>query len=147
MAYGDITSALLRLAARPAGVTTSHSEFADYTTVQVGNLANKLVAAGRLFRVKTGHKSVTFYANQADAERVQAGRLFRQQPPKPAPKAAGAAHFAGDMVITEKTKFTICPAWEPRFQATEILRVYGGNQRGRVLREAVVTAPVDGGQQ
>lgn len=132
MADLGITPILLQLAARRTGTTTKAGELGAFTPAQVGNIATKLIAAGRLWRVKTGHRTMTLYANKADADRETADRALRQRPAQMVTMKAARMTGTGEMIITPQTKITICPGWSPRFQAQEFPGIYGGNQRGRV---------------
>lgn len=138
---GNLTQILLKLAARECGVATSDLELKGYTTTQVGQQANRMVEAGRLFKAKFTHRSVRWYTDAGRAEHAVANHV------KSSRQVGGnrvnvdrlddyrsfkRMAAAGEMVITEKTIFTQCPNYVPRFQAVDLPGLYAGNQRGRV---------------
>lgn len=130
-----LTDKIRALAAREYGMTTN--DVPGYTTTQVGTACFKLAARGVLHRVKLAHRSVRYFADPglADAlrERVRSG-LWGHKGQRPGP--IGSAPWPADApaVETERTVYTVCPTFEPRF-AEQTLPIYGGNQRGRVMQE------------
>jgi hypothetical protein len=135
------SAALRRLAARPQGVASSDPELASWTIDRICNTGNTLVAKGELFKAKLGHKTVRFYADKREAERVlkaaaKTRRLDGPDQGRPAHdqlRTRSAEWQAAEPRITPTTKVTLCPSYQSRFQAVVTPGIFGGNQRGRVV--------------
>lgn len=137
---------LMKLAHRECGVASDDPALIAFSTAQVGQRANRLVADGHLFKAKFSHRSVRWFGSltrAAQAERnnevTKKAGLFGKPFIESRRHMPGAARQDGDMIITEKTIFTQCPGHTPRFQEMAVV-ARGGNQRGRVLQEDVELA-------
>lgn len=126
---------ILTLAQSPEGMHSS--QIKDLGSTYVLSRANELVSAGRLYKARLAHKHVRFYTGRqraieaqrkADADAMAATQAasMKRSNASWSPKAK--------VVFTKATKFTKCPSPPDRFMATETPNVYGGNQRGRVMR-------------
>ncbi len=129
----DLKQRILELSARPNGMAAK--DIADYRTTYVRNLANELVADGKLYKAKLGAKQVMFFTNRelAIAAQRKAEAAAAAQTQTQAVRRTSAA-WAPDAkgVINKKTKFTLCPTPPLRFKAVDTPNIFGGNQRGRV---------------
>jgi hypothetical protein len=137
MKKGDLTAVILRLAATGPGCHSSDPALNGWTTQQVCVRAGKLIDDGRLHRVKFAHRNVRYYATKAQVDHVLKNLRVTSKAPaihrQDQAEARNRADWANaEMVITDKTVFTQCPGYQPRFQEIELPRFYGGNQRGRV---------------
>jgi hypothetical protein len=148
MSYGDLTKLLVALAKRECGVASGDPALEGYTTAQIGQRGNQLVADGLLFRAKFSHRCVRFYTDMARAQKAVENRKRGREMmgEKRVHKDRVSDNYykqklaALDMVITDKTVFTQCPNYAPRFAEIDLPKIYGGNQRGRVVPEKEQTS-------
>lgn len=137
----SLAATVRRLAARPQGVHCSDPALAGWSTDLYATTAYKLALRGEIHRAKISHRNVRYYTDKAEALRCEqraasmrkTGFVSDRQTLDHRVRAWGDAK----MVITDKTVFTQCPSYTPRFQAVELPGIAGGNQRGRVLREGL----------
>lgn len=101
----------------------------------VYNRCRELEKAGQLHRAKISHRVVRWYDS---AERAQTA-MDRQHVDRSRVVAVACSgkprmlDQRSDGIITERTKFTVCPSHPPRFQGVTGA-VQFGLQRGRVTR-------------
>jgi len=98
----EFEEAILAAASRGDGCRLV--EFQDYPSAQ--RVADLMVKEGRLFKVKIGHRTIRFYTDRRVAEAVSSKADSRLITIGASKKIA----FDGPAVITENTKFTVCPS-------------------------------------
>lgn len=129
----DLKQRILDLSSRPTGMAAK--DIGDYRTTYVRDLANELVAEGKLHKAKLGAKHVRFYIDRhlamAAQRKAEAKAAAETQAQATRRTSAGWAPNA-KVVINKKTKFTKCPSPPQRFAAIDTPNIFGGNQRGRV---------------
>ena len=102
MSSDEFIAKLLELAKRPTG--TKLNEVAAIHAAW--DIAETLVKMGKLFKVKTGHRTVLYFTDKRMADALTMNRpqltvVARKSDRTPPPQ--------GEPIITEKTKFTRCP--------------------------------------
>lgn len=130
----DIKEQILALAKRPDGMQAADVEGFDsgYVSAKCHDMADK----GLLHKVKVSHKRVRWYTDQGlaiQAQREADARMVAEEN-KRIKLAGSKARFDADakIVITSKTKITVCPPWKPRFEALGAGFILTANQSGRV---------------
>ena len=129
VAISTITDQIITMAGRPGGVSST-----DIPGLKSEDLSARccgLVRRGVLFRAALGRGKTRYFASEQAANAYQAANA--QIPDVTISQVGARAVWSKDAkeVITSKTKITICPPWQPRFQAVEIPHIHSGNQRGR----------------
>lgn len=135
---------ILNLARRPEGVHMT--DFQVCTPTYIYGLCRKLAEEGLLIKTPLFGKYTRYFANQSDADAAKQLYAKDTQPkPEAAPKlrkSDGDAKPAqtgfrkdAQVVFTDRTKFTQCPSYKPRFTAIETPFVHQANQAGRVVSQ------------
>lgn len=126
-----IRDTLRELAQHPGGVHSSNPELSRWDSAQIGTQARKLVAKGQLFSAKIGNRHARYFSTAAtrDAflaqvhrsspiqQRITGRHIETARAPWPADAPARE---------TERTVYTTCPAFVPRFQQHVFPFVHGG---------------------
>lgn len=127
---------ILRLASRECGVASNDDAFAQFTVAQVGQRANQLVTQGTLHRARLSHRSVRWYTSKERAAKVEANRRATTNLGGPIRKEHEPTHEFADGELRYAASFKgiqYCPSHLPTLSEMDLGRVFGGNQRGRVL--------------
>lgn len=122
----SITAQIIELASRPEGIGSRDIE--GIGSDDLSARCNGLVRRGRLYKAGQGRGYIRFFTRITDANLYSIANEKDRQPRTSISKNAKP-------VITSKTKITICPPWQPRFQAVDLPHIHTANQRGRVLSE------------
>lgn len=129
-----LNALIIEMAARPEGVSSkciSGMTAADLSTRCCG-----LVRDGRLFRGGSVKGHIRYFSTPEAARSYDAKSPNKVNNPKPIQSGilATRATWAKDaeVVFTDKTKVTICPAYKPRFEAISLFGVATATQTGRV---------------
>jgi hypothetical protein len=126
---GTITNQIIEMAGRQGGIAST-----DIPGLKSEDLSARccaLVRRGILFRGGSGRGKIRYFAT---AEAAKAHDTEHTQAPDVTISQRSAhANFSktAKEVITSKTKVTICPPWQPRFQVVPVPFIHSGNQRGR----------------
>lgn len=121
---------ILSLAARTTGV--SSDEVPGLEAKDAGNRFAQLHRRGLLHKVVLGHKSRRFFTTTAARDvwvrEHEAKQASARERLKCMPDRVGKAQWGPDdeAVITERTVFTACPNYTPRFQAHTLPFVHNG---------------------
>lgn len=97
----EAEASLIELSRRPEGVKLQEVS-KDHSLWEI---AEELVKAGKLHKAKLGHKTVRYFADKRMADALQTKQhqfVVKQERLAIDPNA--------EMIITEKTKITICPS-------------------------------------
>lgn len=138
---------ILELARRPVGVHMT--DFPGCTPTYIYGLCRKLTDEGLLIKTPLFGKYTRYFANQADADAAKLKHAQAREEKKaeaaPGPalrKSDGEARPAqtgfrkdAKVVFTDRTKFTACPGYKPRFQTIETGFVHTALQSGRVTAQ------------
>lgn len=121
---------LRELAQHPGGVHSSNVQLSQWDTTQIGTQARKLVQMGQLFSAKLGHRDARYFSTAAARDAFVVAHTAKPKVWRKAPlwSAGGSAPWPADApaVETERTIYTTCPAFVPRFQEHVIPFVHGG---------------------
>lgn len=124
-----ITDQIIQMAGRQGGIGST-----DIPGLKSEDLSARccgLVRRGILFRGGSGRGKIRYFAT---AEAARAHDIENTKAPEVTISQRSAhASWSKDakVVITSSTKVTICPPWQPRFQAVDLPHIHSGNQRGR----------------
>jgi len=126
---GTITNQIIEMAGRQGGIAST-----DMPGLKSEDLSARccgLVRRGILFRGGSGRGKIRYFATEEAAKAHDAENTH--VPDVTISQRSAHANFSknAQVVITSKTKVTICPPWHPRFQAVELPHIHSGNQRGR----------------
>lgn len=127
-----IVGQIQELAARPEGIGST--DMPGIASADLSARCCALVRRGILHRAGSGRGKMRYFAT---AEAAAAYDEASGKPDLTLPtisQVSTKASWAKDAktVITEKTKVTICPPLQPRFQAVDLPHVHAANQRGRM---------------
>lgn len=110
---GAIAAKLLELCKRPGGVKQGDCE--PHCATSVSDAAERLIAAGQLFKATISYRNVRYFDTAARAQAAMGRKTVKASSTNhsgvriTAP-AGGPARLPGEPVITSKTKFTYAPA-------------------------------------
>lgn len=106
-----IRLAMLKLADRPEGAKAADCSLGKLETVSTE--ASRMVKRGELIKIRVSHKDVRYFVKPKDAEQF-ASKLAAATPAvttRIGPLHTRAAWSVDEPgIITEKTKFTVCPS-------------------------------------
>jgi hypothetical protein len=91
---GDLTAAIMAAAKSPTGMRTDN--IPGFTTLQVGRMAQKLVARGVLFVAKISHRNARYFDNEATAKALTS-------------KTAGAGVMVRDRIVKHSAWASLPP--------------------------------------
>lgn len=126
-----IVEQIMQLAARPCGVCST-----DIPGMKPDYLLSRcaeLVRNGRLFKSGNTQGKRRYFVNLSAAQAYDAEQM--KQTNATIAKMGSRANWSKNakVVINKDTKITICPPWQPRFQAIDMPHIHTANQRGRVM--------------
>ncbi len=144
MSTPGLAAAILKLAARAGGVHSLDPELSAWSQKAISGTASRLTQQRRLWPVKRAQHLVLYFTDKAHAlncvtgtdsfKAVSTRKRSAKEQPAMAAKPTGPMRLEPDaqVVYTADTKYTVCPAFTPRFQEHTLEHVHGGLQRGRV---------------
>lgn len=124
-----IVDQILELAARPCGVGS-----ADIPGVKSDDLSARccaMVRRGVLHRAGKGRGKTRYFTSEDAASKYDERESAVKTVTISQINARAVWSKDAETVITERTKVTICPPWQPRFNAVPLPGVHVANQRGR----------------
>jgi hypothetical protein len=131
---------ILTLAARDKGVHSS--DLPEFKSAYFAARCHDLMGESLLFRAQLAHKHTRYFTDRATAERVQAesgydrNRKVEQPPAARVTNKAQAFRKDAEVVFTPQTKFTACPGFKTRFEASAPSFIHSAVQSGRVTAAA-----------
>lgn len=127
-----LRTVLRELAQHPGGVHSSNPALARWDSSQIGKQARQLAKLGQLFSAKITRRNARYFSTAAarDAFVERYAATERRRGARVVYEAADRAPWPADApaVITERTRFTVCPAFVPRFREHTFSFVHRGLQ-------------------
>jgi len=122
-----VTDQIIQLAGRPGGIGSG--DLPGIKSEDVSARCCGLVRRGILFRAGSGRGNVRYFTTEEAAQAHDNAKKPAVTISQRMVKASWSK--VAETVITSETKVTICPPWQPRFQAVDLPCVHAANQRGR----------------
>jgi hypothetical protein len=136
--HHDIRSQILTLAARPNGMHSS--DLPSFASGYLSARCYDLMGEGLIFRAQLAHRHTRYFTDKEAADRAQAqsgySRMRKMESKTTTTLAPRAQSFTkgAEVVYTDKTKFTACPGFKPRFESMAPAFVHSAVQSGRITR-------------